>query len=240
MRSADARARAAYDVWHMDRTIDLEANAPWHILVKAYFTSKPPAGDLLEIACGRGELSTWLAGNLPVSGRRIAADFSATAVRRARQTLIEQGIASVSCAMADIQALPFTSGSFDVVVSCETIEHVPEPALAVEELARVLRRGGRLVLTTPNYLGPIGLYRGYMRLTGRRYTETGQPVNRLVTWPRTWRWFRRAGLSVVYASGSGHYLPFPGRPPVRWRLPDHAAWITRWFALHSLIVGRKP
>lgn len=234
-------ARAAYDEWHLHPPIDRDASAPWHVLVKAYLAAAPFAGgDSLEIGCGRGELSAWLANSLPRAGRHVAADFSITAMQRAREVLRVQDAHDVSCSIADIQALPFHHDSFDLVVSCETVEHLPDPARAVRELSRVLRHGGRLVLTTPNYLGPIGMYRGYMRLTGRRYTETGQPVNRFVMWPRTWQWFRRAGLSVIYATGAGHYVPVPGRPPIRCRLPDRAAWFTRWFALHSLIVGRKP
>jgi SAM-dependent methyltransferase len=241
MPVAEIDARAAYDEWHRHPAIDHEASAPWHELVKEYLRSVPAsAADMLEIGCGRGEFSAWLACHLPRGGRSVAADFSATALRRARQTLSDRAIHRVSCSMADIQALPFRNETFDLVVSCETVEHVTDPARAIGELARVLRPGGRLVLTTPNYIGPIGLYRGYMRLTGRRFTETGQPVNRFVVWPRTWRWVRRAGLTVVHASGTGHYVPFPGRPPIRWRLPDRLPWMTRWFALHSLIVGRKP
>lgn len=241
MQTIDNNPRAAYDEWHRHPEIDREAGSPWHLLVKAYLDLAPFAGgDALEIGCGRGEFSAWLATHLPRSGRRIAADFSTTAVHRARQVLREESVIPVSCIVADIQALPFANESFDLIVSCETIEHLPDPALGLRELARVLRAGGRLVLTTPNYLGPIGLYRGYMRLTGRRFTETGQPVNRFVAWPRTWRWFVNAGLAVVYASGSGHYMPFPGRPPIRWHLPDRARWFTRWFALHSLVVGQKP
>lgn len=234
-------ARAAYDEWHRHPAIDPDASAPWHRLVKDYVGEAPGlGGDVLEIGCGRGEFSAWLATHLPRRGRRVAADFSATAVSRARRTLREQDAGSVTCVIADIQALPFPTETFDVVVSCETIEHVPDPGQAVRELARVLRSGGHLILTTPNYLGPIGCYRAYMRLTGRRFTETGQPVNRFVTWPRTWRWLTRAGLTVVRASGAGHYVPWPGRPPIRWPALDRAGWITRWFALHSLIVGRKP
>jgi SAM-dependent methyltransferase len=240
MTSTAGASRAAYDEWHRHPIIDPDANAPWHALVKDDLARHPvPGGNVLEIGCGRGEFSGWLATHLHHVRRQVAADFSGTAVRRARQTLRDQRVTTVSCSMADIEALPFPSETFDLVVSCETIEHLADPGTAVRELARVLRRGGTLILTTPNYLGPIGLYRGYMRLTGRRFTETGQPVNRFVTWPRTWRWFIRAGLRVVRASGSGHYLPFPGRPPIRWLALDRPAWFTRWFALHSLIVGRK-
>lgn len=48
--------------------------------------------------------------------------------------------------------LPFESESFDIVVSCEVIEHVREPERLVSEASRVLRKGGRFVVTTPHRL----------------------------------------------------------------------------------------
>lgn len=50
----------------------------------------------------------------------------------------------------DVKSLPFQSVSFDAVVSFETIEHVHDPADMVAEVARVLRPGGKLILSTPN------------------------------------------------------------------------------------------
>jgi SAM-dependent methyltransferase len=47
--------------------------------------------------------------------------------------------------------LPFAEGTFDIVVSMDVIEHVPEPAPWLAEATRVLRPGGVLFLTTPNY-----------------------------------------------------------------------------------------
>lgn len=48
--------------------------------------------------------------------------------------------------------LPFGAATFDAVLSYETLEHVPWPAEFLTELSRILRRGGLLVLTTPNVL----------------------------------------------------------------------------------------
>jgi len=56
----------------------------------------------------------------------------------------------------DAQELPFVSGSFDIVVSCETIEHVPDAHAALREMWRVARKGARLFLTTPNYANLMG------------------------------------------------------------------------------------
>jgi SAM-dependent methyltransferase len=117
---------------------------------------------------------------------------------------------------------------------------VPNPPLAVRELARVLRPGGRLFLTTPNYIGTMGLYRGYLRLRGRPFSEIGQPINQFTMLPRTIRWMNRAGLAVLATDAIGHYLPFPRRPPIRLTWLDAPRPLMQWLALHSFVLARKP
>jgi len=51
--------------------------------------------------------------------------------------------------LADAYRLPFGDGAFDVVLCAEVIEHMHTPALAIEEMHRVLKHGGKLLLTTP-------------------------------------------------------------------------------------------
>jgi ubiquinone/menaquinone biosynthesis C-methylase UbiE len=68
-------------------------------------------------------------------------DISDAAVRRARETL------SAPVAAADALSLPFADGSFDLVYSTETIEHVLHPDRMIAEMRRVARRW--VVVTTP-------------------------------------------------------------------------------------------
>ncbi|HUR56027.1 MAG TPA: methyltransferase domain-containing protein, partial [Gemmataceae bacterium] len=143
--------------------------------------------------------------------------------------------------VADIQKMEqFVDASFDTVFSCETIEHVPDPPLAVRQLARVLKPGGRLFLTTPNYLSTIGLYRVYCWVRGKKFDEGGQPICQVNMTVKTRRWVNRAGLRVVRTAGHGQYLPFPGRPPIRVPFLERPHFLTKWVLLHSLVVGEKP
>lgn len=230
INSPEATARKAYDTWHARMGRDEECTSHWHRLVKQHLRPDRDLVDrtILEIGCGRGEFARWLAQHPARPRGVVAADFSPTAISIARAVQVVRASASIHWLVADIQSIPCEDASFDTVVSCETIEHVPDPARAVRELVRVLRPGGVLFLTTPNYMGPFGAYRIYRRLAGRPYTEADQPINNFVMLPRTTHWLRAAGATITVVDSAQHVLLFPGRPPVHLNPPE--AWhpITRW------------
>jgi 2-polyprenyl-3-methyl-5-hydroxy-6-metoxy-1,4-benzoquinol methylase len=233
--------RSSYETWHDRLATDKEADAPWHRLVKQHLEPGRDLRDkrLLEIACGRGGFSCWLASQPIRPHEIVAVDFAATAITKGEAFAAQRRLAGITWEIGDIQNLVHADESFDTVVSCETIEHVADPIRAVQELARVLKPGGRLLLTTPNYLGTMGLYRAYMRLTGRKYTEEGQPINNFMLLPLTRASIASAGLRVTSVDGVGHYLPFPGRPPIEVPMLNNPRFLMRWLALHSLVIAEK-
>jgi ubiquinone/menaquinone biosynthesis C-methylase UbiE len=235
-------ALEAYNDWHARLAVDADANSPWHQLIRRCLV---PERDLasrrvLEIGCGRGGFACWLASHPQRPREVVAADFSPVAVAKAEQFAAGREIGGITWAVADIQDLSAFDTEFDTVFSCETIEHVPDPPRAVAELARVLKPGGRLFLTTPNYLSTIGLYRTYCWVRRKRFDECGQPICQLTMIPKTRKWVRRAGLKVCATHSCGQYLPFPGRPwiPLRWL--EHPRWVMKWFGHHSMVVAEKP
>jgi ubiquinone/menaquinone biosynthesis C-methylase UbiE len=240
--SPHERAKELYDIWHGQQNTDPTISAAWHKLARKYLD---PARDIsgkavLEIGCGRGEFACWLAAVSPPPRRLVAADFSTAALDKARSLAQQLGITSISWERGDIQSLEQENTSFDTVISCETIEHTSHPVLAVKELCRVLKPGGRLILTSPNYFGTFGLYRGYLRCVGRRYTEAGQPINRFLMLPLTRRWMRREGLMIRVIDSVGVYWFVPGRHPLQIKLPEKLDFLLRWFGLQSCIVAEKP
>jgi 2-polyprenyl-3-methyl-5-hydroxy-6-metoxy-1,4-benzoquinol methylase len=234
--------KAAYEAWHRHLEVDSDVDTPWQAMVKQYLQ---PSRDLvgkrvLEIGCGRGGFACWLMRQPLRPAELTAADFSLTAVQKGRSFAEQLGITGIHWEVADIQDIEHPPESFDTVISCETIEHVPDPRRALAELARVLKPGGRLYLTTPNYLGPVGLYRIYLRMCGRVFSEAGQPINQCLLLPATRSWVKRAGLKITSIDGIGHYLPFPGRSDLVFPRLNNPRKLMRWFALHSLIVAEKP
>jgi SAM-dependent methyltransferase len=67
--------------------------------------------------------------------------------------------------VSDVSAIPVPNETFDAILCTEVLEHVPEPIAAVREMARILRRGGVMLLTAPLGSGlhqePFHFYGGY-------------------------------------------------------------------------------
>lgn len=101
---------------------------------------------VLDIGSGPGFLAAQIADQTGPDGEVIGIDNSEQMVDRARQR-IEHDWLSYRC--ADATALPFEDNSFDVVVSTQVAEYVPDIATFCSEVFRVLKPGGRgLILAT--------------------------------------------------------------------------------------------
>jgi methionine biosynthesis protein MetW len=131
--------------------------------------TKPPADSVLDIACHHGDMLEMLREKLP-NARLVGADISDQYVAQTRA----RGFEAVECDVT--QGLPFESGTFDCVIFGEVIEHLVDPDAALAEIVRVLRVGGRMILTTPNL---AVWYNRILLLFGVQpiFTETSLHVN---------------------------------------------------------------
>jgi ubiquinone/menaquinone biosynthesis C-methylase UbiE len=110
---------------------------------------------LLDVGCGRGAVLLMAAQRLP-HGRAVGIDLwsrtdqSGNAEQVTRHNAALEGVTDrVELHTGDMRQLPFADASFDVVVSSLAIHNVPgtgERAKAVREAARVLKKGGRLMI----------------------------------------------------------------------------------------------
>jgi len=105
----------------------------------------PPDRPLLEIGCGEGYGTRWLAERFaPVA----AVDIDASAAARAATRCAALPHCRVQA--YDGVRLPYPDGSMATVIALQVIEHLPEPAVVLREMARVLQPGGMAMITTPN------------------------------------------------------------------------------------------
>lgn len=100
----------------------------------------PRGGDVVELGCGAGHVLARFTG--PVLG----VEISMTMLQKARRRL--GGRAAL--VRADVEQLPLKTASLTRLICTEVIEHVVDPARLLAEIARVLRPGGRVVVTFPN------------------------------------------------------------------------------------------
>ena len=148
---------------------------------------------LLDAGCGTGEFSSAARAR---GATVVSVDIGPRLLARTRSKGVERVVA------ADVAALPFAAGTFDIVLSSECIEHTPSPRSSVAELTRVLKPHGRLALTCPNRTWYWSCAIAD-RLGIRHYKG-------LENWPR-WsalrQWVSEGGVAVAQHRGL-HLFPF--------------------------------
>jgi SAM-dependent methyltransferase len=225
-----------------------------HFRIKTGLQPSELRGKLvLDVGCGMGrfaEVATrW-------GARVVGIDLSAAAEVAAKNLAGRDFVAF----QADVFAMPFAPGSFDIIYSVGVLHHTPDCERAVKALPRYLKPGGTLA---------VWLYSGYNKWY--RFSDLYRKVTTRVS-PRTLHGFLRAAVPVINGVDSGlRALPLVGRPiseivrhvfPVNrspqrsWRVLDTFDWysptyqskhtyeqVFRWFescGLEDLHVGEVP
>lgn len=111
----------------------------------------PRAGDtILDAGCAAGRQSLLMAER---GARVIGMDISESFIVRANRERAARGGETAQFLVADIENLPFAPDSMDKILCAEILEHVIDFDAAFKELLRLLRPGGRLVMSVPNLNG---------------------------------------------------------------------------------------
>lgn len=232
-----------YDAWHtryheLNTGYD-DTSTPWYRWVAQRMIDVRGLRTL-EVACGRGGFVRALARK---GAYAVGLDFSRAALKIGRERSLKfEEESRATFVQGDAHSLPFPDGYFDVIVSCETIEHLPQPEKGVSEFHRVTKPGGVLFLTTPNYFNLMGLYEFYSKF---RHPKRGpdQPYDRIQFFFQTRRLLKQAGWQIQKSDGIVHQLPiFPGRNPVRLMSIDENEILRRLlrvFAYTYCLIAKK-
>jgi SAM-dependent methyltransferase len=172
----------------------------------AYRLSAPDS-PVLDLGCGTGPLTPTLqAAGLELRG--VDLDFA----------MLQGAVHRVGCrpgqfVLADARGLPFREGVFGAVVSLGLFEYLPEPFTVMVEICRVLRPGGRFLMTVPRLGAP---YRRALALVSpvvaaiRRPDPFDLQAGRPPTPETVVAWAARSGFGRVYRTPlSPQVLPWP-------------------------------
>ncbi len=158
---------------------------------------------LLDVGCGLGEAALALADDLGDDGEVVGVDVSAEMLRVARSRA-DGARCRVRFTVGDACSLAEPDDSFDVVRSERTLQWLADPTTAVAEMARVVRRGGRVSLIDTDWstfaidVGDddlAAMVRNAMRTERGRPSNIGRRLHDLV---------RAAGLVPVAAADATH------------------------------------
>jgi 2-polyprenyl-6-hydroxyphenyl methylase/3-demethylubiquinone-9 3-methyltransferase len=177
--------------------------------LEAVLVMLPRGAHILDVGCGDGVFANFFAGR---GFRASGVDISQVGIQRA-QTLYPQ----LSFQVASPEArLPFEDGEFDAVWCSEVVEHLFDVGHALAEMARVLKEGGTLILTTP-YHGLLKNLIVVLRTFDSHFDVGGGHI-RFFTRGALGRLLNETGFDVTEMNGVGR----------RWPL-----WMSHW------IVARK-
>lgn len=158
----------------------------------------PQKGEkILEIGCGNARDLTLIS----VYGCHcVGIDISPGMLDEARHDLAAAGISDVELEVGSATALRFADATFDKVFASEVIEHIPEYEKCIAEMARVVKPGGSVVITTPNRRSWYGFDR-YILFEGVLRQQWKHPYDSWKTYVEVAGTLERAGLTVTTVRG---------------------------------------
>jgi SAM-dependent methyltransferase len=174
-------------------------------LVRQFCGTRVPRTPLcvLDAGCGDGINLVGLRQiltEIDVPFRLVGVDISAVRIERARLARAT----SAGLVRGSVSALPFASGSFDLVLCNHVLEHVRAPIAAVTEITRVLRHDGLAIIGVPNEGAILARVRNHvfqrsvLRSTDHVSFFTRRTLCRLL---------ERGGLAPTYVRALGFFLP---------------------------------
>jgi ubiquinone/menaquinone biosynthesis C-methylase UbiE len=145
----------------------------------------PYGGQVLDVGTGTGILHPYLLAAVGKSGRVLAFDFSGSMLAKA---LKKPHFENLACFQANVTAIPLPDRTCDCVVCFAAFPHFDRKQLALQEMARVTKHGGRVVIAHLMSRRQITKHHaGSPEVAGHRLPTAGQ-MQRL---------FSAAGLTVL-------------------------------------------
>ena len=152
-------------------------------------------GRLLDVGCGTKPFENYFDVK-----QYVGIDVPSSEIRDSKRDISASGM-----------QMPFKDGFFDTVLCTEVLEHVPEPHMLLTEINRVMKKGGCLILSTPQSWSTHGAPHDYYR-----YTEFG-----------LWHLAKKSGFRVVSIKSTTGTFSLIGQFLSQFIWHTHSGWNSR-------------
>jgi ubiquinone/menaquinone biosynthesis C-methylase UbiE len=158
-----------------------------------------PGDKVLDIACGTGLVSFRAAEQVGLDGYILGTDISDRMIELAKKISQEKSITNIAFERMDAEQLTVADETFDVVICALGLMYVPDPLLALNEMRRVLKPGGRVVAAVWGERDHCG-WADIFEIVDRRVSSDVCPMFfQLGTGQRLELYFQKAGFGQVHA-----------------------------------------
>ena len=181
---------------------------------------------VLDIGCGRGDLSLVLADMVGAEGTVLGLDFDASALSFARERVQEDKLANVTFIQADLNALSIDNAQFDAIVGRRVLMYLPDPKRVIADLSALLKTDGLMIFQehdstmSPRSVVPMLLHEQVNKWIWDTVEQEGGNVR---IGFELWSLLAQKGLVVENVRAEGVVqtpdAPFPMAPIVRAMLP---------------------
>jgi len=152
----------------------------------------PLPGRVLEVGTGKGRVTALLAKRLP---GLTTIEIDKDAVRQAKLHATDLGVRrKIRFLTGDGEHLPFSPRWFDSIVSANVLHHMKQPYRVLAEILRVVKPGGKIVLTDPDNSGLRAMARMHIA-EGKKHPESGVRIAEAA------RWLKRHGCTLITKHG---------------------------------------
>ena len=162
-----------------------------------------PESQILDVGCGPASITVGLA-KWAAGGSVVAIDVGEEILQTAQKVVDESGCSNVYLEQASVYELPYPDDSFDLIYAHQVLQHLTNPVLAIQEMARVTRPNGYIAVRDADYYtmscSPeskmIDEWRRIYRLVARHNGAEPDAGRHLLAW------FHQAGLYEVTCSAT--------------------------------------
>lgn len=219
-----------------DRILDKRYNSPYSLrryvtreIVESVLRYVEPGEEILDAGCGDGIISVLAAKK----GAKVTAlDISLPNLERAKKLTKKNGVYNIKFLQGDVENLPFPNNSFDLVISSQVLEHLPDFEKGLSEIKRATKK--RAIITLPTCLNlcalsllggaeywyirkktPLALLKGILKFILNIFKKgidegyTGKKLPHL--WRYPWamkRELKKAGFKIIHFEANSLCLPY--------------------------------